>query len=83
MAYNYFFKKQKKRDQLVSKLRKNGIETRTTFNPVHKMKMYYDRSYKNLFPNAEILSNTGVNLPSGASLKENQIKKVCKIINNI
>ncbi len=78
-----FLKNKKKRNQLVSKLRKNGIETRTTFNPVHKMKMYYDRSYKNLFPNAEILSNTGVNLPSGASLKENQIKKVCKIINNI
>ena len=39
------------------------------------MKMYFNKSYKNRFPNAEILSNTGLNLPSSANLKEKEIKK--------
>lgn len=69
------------RDKLIKKLKKNKIETRTTFNPVHKMPMYYDKSYKNLFPNSVILSNTGISLPSGPELKENEIKKICNLIN--
>ena len=31
---------------------------------------------------AEILSNTGLNLPSSANLKEKEIKKICNIVNN-
>ncbi len=77
-----FLQNKKKRDQLLKKLEKSGIETRTTFNPVHKMKMYYKKKYKNLFPNSEILSRTGLNLPSGAGLKENEIKKISNLINN-
>ncbi len=77
-----FLKNKRKRDQLKYKLEKSGIETRTTFNPVHKMKMYFNKNYKNRFPNAEILSNTGLNLPSSANLKEKEIKKICNIVNN-
>ena len=77
-----FVKNKKTRDRLALKLYKNGIETRTSFNPVHKMSMYYKKKYKNLFPNSRILSETGLHLPSGASLKGIDIKKICKLINN-
>ena len=60
-------------------LKKNGIETRTTFNPVHLMPMYKKFNLSKL-PNAIILSNTGISLPSGANLKKNEIKFICNLI---
>jgi perosamine synthetase len=77
-----FVKNKNYRNKLIKKLKKNKIETRTTFNPVHKMPMYYNKNYKKLLPNAVILSETGICLPSGPELKENQIKKICSLINS-
>ena len=67
------------RNELIRYLKQNSIETRPTFYPVHTMPMY--RTNKKLyFPNAKILSSSGINLPSGPSLKKNQIKFICSII---
>ena len=76
---NIFVKNKKIRDKLVNYLKKNGIETRTTFNPVHLMPMYKKFNLSKL-PNAIILSNTGISLPSGANLKKNEIKFICNLI---
>ena len=61
---------------LAKYLKKNKIETRNTFNLVHKMPMYFKKSQKNLFPNAQILSNTGLSLPSGPNLSKLEIRKI-------
>ena len=76
---NIFVKSKKIRDGLANYLKKNGIETRTTFNPVHLMPMFKKLSSSKL-PNSIILSETGLSLPSGANLKKKEIKIICKLI---
>lgn len=78
-----YLKNKKIRDKLINVLKKNRIETRTTFNPVHKMPMYFKKEYKNLFINSNILSDTGLSLPSSPNLTFKEIKKVCDITNQV
>lgn len=75
-----FLKDKLLRDKLIFNLNKEKIETRTTFNPVHKMLMYKTKKNLSLFPNSKILSNTGLSLPSSPNLKEKDINKICRII---
>tara|TARA_B100001029_G_C15012311_1_gene425023 strand:- start:52 stop:1173 length:1122 start_codon:yes stop_codon:yes gene_type:complete len=70
----------KKRDKLRNYLNLFKIETRPTFYPIHTMKMYYNKNYKNMFFNAIEIGRSGINLPSGPTLTNVQIKFVCKKI---
>ena len=79
---NIFLANKKIRDGLAKYLKKNKIETRNTFNLVHKMPMYFKKSQKNLFPNAQILSNTGLSLPSGPNLRKLEIRKISSLVKN-
>lgn len=79
---NIFLKNKKSRDNLAKYLKTNKVETRNTFNPVHKMPMYKKNNKNKKFLNAQYLSDTGLSLPSGPSLKANQIKNVCNLIRN-
>ena len=79
---NIFLANKKIRDGLAKYLKKNKIETRNTFNLVHKMPMYFKKSQKNLFPNAQILSNTGLSLPSGPNLSKLEIRKISSLVKN-
>ena len=79
---NIFLVNKKIRDALAKYLKKNKIETRNTFNLVHKMPMYFKKEQKNLFPNAQILSNTGLSLPSGPNLSKLEIRKISFLIKN-
>ena len=79
---NIFLANKKLRDGLAKYLKKNKIETRNTFNLVHKMPMYFKKDQKNLFPNAQILSNTGLSLPSGPNLSKLEIRKISFLIKN-
>jgi len=54
-----------KRDELMKKLEKNGIETRPFFYPMHTMPPYFN---KERFPVAEEISKRGINLPSSLFL---------------
>lgn len=67
------------RNKLIKYLKQNSIETRPTFYPVHTMPMYKTNK-KLYFPNAKILSSSGINLPSGPLLRKDQIKFICSII---
>ena len=61
-----------------------GIQTRTFFWPLHKqplLKKYLKINYS--LPNSEYLSQNGIYLPSGLSLKKKQIKLVCKELKKI
>jgi len=46
------------------------------------MPMYFKKNQKNLFPNAQILSDTGLSLPSGPSLNKLEIKKISFLVKN-
>lgn len=68
------------RDTLVKKLKKEGIETRPFFYPIHFMPPY--KTGEN-FPVAEDLSKRGINLPSSAKLREGEIKRIAETIKSI
>ena len=63
------------RNELMKKLENMGIETRPFFVPMHLLPMY--NSGEKL-PIAEDLAERGLNLPSSASLKLDQIKQISK-----
>lgn len=69
-----------KRDELMSKLKKEGIDTRPFFIPLHKMP-YLDEGLK--LPIAEGLGEKGINLPSSAKLTKEQIEKISQTIKTV
>ena len=62
------------RDELRTRLRDAGIDTRPFFYPVHTLPMY---NTGQSLPAAEDLGRRGLNLPSGATLTADQIDYVC------
>ncbi len=74
--YSILVKNQSIRDELMSSLDKDGIETRTFFYPIHKQPYYAPRFQGMHFPVAEDLSQRGINLPSGNGLTEEEVSYV-------
>ncbi len=75
-----------KRDEVIKKLLKNKIQTRTFFYPMHKQKIFKKMKIfsKNAhFQNADYLSKNGFYLPSGLGIKNFEIEYICKILNKI
>jgi perosamine synthetase len=62
------------RDELRTRLRERGIDTRPFFYPVHTLPMYHTGQS---LPIAEHLSRRGLNLPSGATLTDAQVDYIC------
>ncbi|MGB8952946.1 MAG: aminotransferase class I/II-fold pyridoxal phosphate-dependent enzyme [Candidatus Aminicenantales bacterium] len=73
------------RDDLMKRLKEEGIDTRTFFIPVHRQPVFTgQKEYQGLrFPVAEELSQKGFYLPSGLALTQSQIQKVCQAIKKI
>lgn len=65
------------RDQLIQQLAEAGIETRPFFYPMHILPIYADMTRGQDFPVADRISTRGLNLPSSASLTEDDIHYVC------
>ncbi len=65
------------RDDLIALLKKNGIDSRPIFYPLHKMPPY---RLDEVFPNAEFISDSGISLPSGVTLIDEEIKYICEVI---
>ena len=65
------------RNELMKRLEEKGIETRQFFYPMHVMPPYKNNEK---FPIAEELSRKGINLPSGVSLTENEVKQIVRCI---
>lgn len=63
------------RDKLIKHLERQDIETRPFFHPIHILPPY---KCSLTLPIAEKLSATGLNLPSGLRLSENQVEEVVK-----
>ncbi len=68
------------RNGLMNHLKENGVDSRPFFYPIHQMPPYRTEEE---FPVADMLSATGINLPSAASLKEEEINMICEIIRNV
>jgi len=78
--YSILAKSQKSRDKIMDKLKKQGIETRVMFLPMHLQKPFRNYKFNSKFPVAEKLSKTGFNLPSGNNLTDNQVEFVASQI---
>ena len=66
------------REKLRFYLKDNGIETRPTFFPIHKMPMYFKKFQR--YPVAEDIGARGINLPSYPDLTINNIIEISNII---
>jgi perosamine synthetase len=65
------------RDQLMADLYERGIETRPVFYPIHSLPPYADPSRSEDFPVADGIAARGLNLPTSATLTEDDIEYVC------
>jgi perosamine synthetase len=72
--YTCLIKKNKyfDREEIMSYLEINGIETRPIFYPMHIMPPYKQFAIDN-YENSEIISNTGFSLPSSVNLSEDEL----------
>jgi len=72
----------KTRDELISFLKENNIETRLLFNGMHKQKALadYGCDCKGEYPVTDWLSENGFYLPSGSGLTEPDIARICGLI---
>jgi perosamine synthetase len=68
------------RDELIGRLASRGIESRPMFFCLHQMPPY---SSNGVFPVAERLSRTGINLPSGVKLTRKEVGLVAKTVREI
>jgi perosamine synthetase len=68
------------RDKLIELLAREGIESRTFFYPIHVQPAYSSLERSEEFPVADSLSRSGINLPSGNDLTEEQIREVCDTV---
>ena len=69
-----------KKEEVIERLEKEGIETRPFFIPLNQMPPYFTKEH---FPVAEELEKRGLNLPSSSKLKKEEIEKICKIIKEV
>lgn len=68
------------RDQLMNALQEQAIETRPLFPPIHQQPIY---ARQQSLPVAEMLSQTGLSLPSAVMLRADDIDRVTGAINRV
>ncbi len=72
------------RDELMDALRKEGVETRFFFSPVHTQPFLDGKArVEGSFPVTERLAARGLYLPSGVDLTEEQIDTVCAAVRHV
>jgi perosamine synthetase len=70
-----------RRDELMAGLKAHNIDSRPFFYPIHQMPPYQETQGN--FPVAEELSRRGVNLPSGNTLTDEDIERVCTTLKEL
>ena len=71
------------RDKLMEELKKQGIETRRFFFPLHIMPAFSNYSNKEQYPISTYLSQHGLNLPSGPCINIKNIEYITKKIQKL
>ena len=69
------------RDRLMLELRKDGIDARPLFYPLHEQPPFFTDSVE--FPVTKMLSERGLSLPSSNSFSNEMTEKVCSAIKKI
>ena len=77
-SYHLYWILVKNRQKFRNKLQEKGIETGTHYKPIHLMSMY---KKNNSLPITEKVGKQIVTIPIHPNLKENEIKKVIKCVN--
>jgi perosamine synthetase len=70
------------RNELAKYLLNNNIEARPTYLPLHKHP-YYIKAVKEKYPNAELIAEMTLDLPSSPTLSEEQIEYICSKIKEV
>lgn len=70
------------RDELIIKLKENGVQSRPFFMAVHKMPPYRKCKHGDMSVTDELVEK-GINLPSSVGLLDDDIKKICEIIKQV
>ncbi len=68
------------RDEVRGELAQRGIETRTTFVPIHAQPVYFHGNRGQRFPVAEDICQRGLYLPTGANLTESEVDYVSRCL---
>jgi perosamine synthetase len=68
------------RDELIHFLSSYGIESRPVFFPLHFMPPYINFGNSKNLTNSQIISRTGISLPSSVNLTEKEQEYICKKI---
>ncbi len=68
------------RDDLIKYLAANGVNARTYFQPVHKSAAYKERFGHLVLPNTERLAAEVLALPTGLTISQEDVVKICRII---
>ena len=73
------------KEELITHLKEKGIDTRLLFTGMHKQKFLKDFGcdMSGDYPNSDNLTKNGFYLPSASSLKEEQIKYICRVIREL
>ena len=71
-----------KRDELIEKLEKEGIETRKFFYPLHEMPLYKNYAIF-AYPISSEISRHGLNLPSSVKLSEDDVRFIAHEVREI
>ena len=66
-----------RRDELIEMLYARGIETRPFVHPLHTLPSYRDACRGEDFPVAERVAGGGINLPTFAGLRNEEVAEVC------
>ncbi|MBU5591089.1 LegC family aminotransferase [Clostridium sp. MSJ-4] len=69
------------RDELIFKLKENGIEARSFFMPIHEMPTYKNCKCGDMRITNQ-LAIKGINLPSSVELRKEDVESICSIISN-
>jgi perosamine synthetase len=72
-----------KRDEVMQKLADAGIETRPFFIPMHVLPPYYQADGDQRYPVTTALAAQGINLPTAASLTQEQVTYVCETLKRV
>ncbi len=68
------------RDDLIQRLLINGVEARPVFYPMHIMPPYLPFGGKRSLKNTEIISRSGISLPSSSAVTEKQVQQIARAI---
>ena len=69
------------RDELLKRLKEQGIDTRPFFYPIHQMPPYAGSGTH--FPVADDLSRRGLNLPSAVTLTDSDLERIIRAIQQL